>query len=360
MADEADTTKQDGGKLLAQGVDGCIFIPKLKCEGNTLDFMRTGRLMLDKLTDRNTAEFEMNIARKISLIPLSSNYFVVPADICTPQPLKNQTEPELKKCEIQTEFKNTKILRMPYGGVSLYDYSFKLNTFSPLKFTRHLLEAGALMALNGIIHNDLHQGNILMDEHGVPRIIDFGRALFSYEHVTEKFFIHSYSAGYFQECPDFFLLNAKNNGYNIKIAIGDFLSKRKIMIDQLTGFYAIEPENIAENMEEYTLLSTSYKKGDYVGWFRHHWRTIDSWAIGVRLLDAFFNLLYFPEFEKKWKIEGGPIWSVIKRMVEIDPFRRIDCVQALDMLDYLEGLEGENIIIQKYGQKWLDKIGRVR
>ncbi|NBU93927.1 MAG: hypothetical protein EBS18_05235, partial [Actinobacteria bacterium] len=178
------------------------------------------------------------------------------------QPIKNQTEPDLDKCEILTEFQDTKILRMPYGGVSLYEFAFDFKTLSPSKFTRHLLEAGALLALNGIVHNDLHQGNILIDEHSVPRIIDFGRALFSYEKVSEQYFIHPYSARYFQEPPEFVLLNAKLQGYTKKFAISDFLHERKSTIEQMTAFYGITSDDVAQYIDEYTQLSTSYKKDD--------------------------------------------------------------------------------------------------
>ena len=353
-------SEQTGGKLLAQGVDGCIFIPRLKCKGNSFDFVKSGELMVDKLTNRNSAEYEFKIAQKILNIPLFSNYFIIPSDICTPEAVEKQTEPDLTKCEIPESFNNTKILRMPYGGVSLYNYSFNLKTFSPIQFTKHLLEAGALLALNGIVHNDLHQGNIIVDDNSVPRIIDFGRAIFTYETISERYFIHPYSARYFQEPPDYFLLNSKINDYSKKLAMADFLDKRSVMIEQLFLFFNLTENDIISSMEEYIHLSSSYKNNDYVGWFNHHWRTNDSWAIGVRLLDCFFNLLYFKTFENKWKEDSSIIMPVLKRLVEINPFRRIDCVQALDMLEYLEGSEGENIIIQNYGSGWLDKIGRIR
>ena len=66
---------QTGGKLLAQGVDGCVFIPKLKCKGNSTDFLKASRLMVDKIVRENEAQHEYTISQKIVKIPLASNYF---------------------------------------------------------------------------------------------------------------------------------------------------------------------------------------------------------------------------------------------------------------------------------------------
>ena len=53
------------------------------------------------------------------------------------------------------------------------------------------------------------------------------------------------------------------------------------------------------------------------------------------------------------------LMPVIRRLLEVNPFRRIDCVQALDMLNNLIG-DDDNVITQKMGASWLDKVGRVR
>ena len=357
---------QFGGRLLSQGLQGCVFVPKLKCLGNSQrkshanDFIRASQLMVDKLTSRNEGEQEFVIANKILHIPMYSNYFIIPSKLCRPDPIEKQTEPNLEKCQIDVDFKNTIILRMPYGGVGMYDYNFDFKTFSPVQFTQHLLEACALLALNGVIHNDMHQGNILIDQNQVPRLIDFGRSLFSYEKTTEKDLLTPYSARYSQEPPDYFLLNSKINKINKDMAIKDFLEKRRDFINKMGGFFGKTSYEISQDMEEYTLSSTSYSSGDIVGWFEHHWRTIDAWAVGVRLVDCFFILSYFQDFNKIWENEGKIILPVLKRLVEINPFRRIDCVQALDMLDSLGDSPGENVIINSYAGNWLDKVGRVR
>jgi hypothetical protein len=350
---------QTGGKLLAQGVDGCVFIPKLKCKGNSTDFLKASRLMVDKIVRENEAQHEYTISQKIVKIPLASNYFVFPEMICTPESADKQTEPELRLCEIKTPFKDTKILRMPYGGTSLPNYNFALKKLSSIQFAQHLLEAGALLALNGIVHNDIHMGNILVDANQIPRIIDFSRSLFVYENIQEKDLLVESAIKSPHLCPDFSILNDSILGYTQDYIIKNYIKYEQAFIDNLIGMLGINPSNVQNSFEEFTLLSSSYKKLDLVEWFTHHWRTIDSWAIGMGLLTTFSALVYFKEFASTWDQEGKILIPVIRRLLEVNPFRRIDCVQALDMLNNLIG-DDDNLITQKIGASWLDKVGRVR
>lgn len=354
---------QDGGKLLAQGIDGCIFIPKLKCKGNSTDFLKASQLMVDKLTSRKDAEKEYGISKKIAKIPLAKNYFIFSESICTPESIDKQKEPELKSCEVIQNLKNMKILRMPYGGISLPDYNFIFKTLSPIEFTKHLLESGALLALNGIVHNDIHMGNILVDENQVPRIIDFSRSLFVYENIQERDLLVETAVKSPHLCPDFSLLNDRILGYTQDLVIKNYIQYQQPLIDSLRIFYGSQVgshDKIIKQFEEFALLSSSYQKLDLIGWFNHHWRTIDSWAVGFALVSLFSAFIYFNDFMEIWekKGEGMVVLPVIRRLLEVDPFRRIDCVQGLDMICRLIG-EDDNIIIKKYGKSWLDKVGRV-
>lgn len=352
------TISQDGGKLLAQGVDGCVFIPKLKCKGNTTDFLKASHLMVDKLMSRKEAEHEYLISQKIAKIPTATNYLVFTQTICTPESAEKQTEPDLGVCEIKVPLKDARILRMPYGGVSLPNFNFALKKLSPIQFSRHLIEAGALLALHGIVHNDIHMGNILVDENQVPRIIDFSRSLFVYENIQEKDILVETAIKSTHLCPDFSIINDRILGYSQDYIIKNYIYNQRAFIDDLMSLLGINSVTIKNSFEEFTLLSSSYQKLDLVGWFNHHWRTIDSWAIGVSLIITFSSLIYFNDFSTTWQQEGKILLPVIRRLLEIDPFRRIDCVQALDMLNNLIG-DDDNYIV-KMGASWLDKVGRIR
>lgn len=346
-----------GGKLLAQGTDGCVFIPKLKCKGNSTDFFRTSSKMVDKLSGRKEAEHEFQIAEKIVEIPMANNYFIFPKKICEPLPLEKQINENLKKCELDLTHNKFKILRMPYGGVSLPYYSFNIKNFSFLLFVKHLLESGTLLALNGVVHNDIHMGNILIDENQVPRIIDFSRSLFVYENIKEKDLLVETAGKSAHLCPDFSLINDRISGYNLDYFLYSYVKNQENIIRYMNVLLHYPENTIIHDLEEFTLLSTSYQKLDILGWFSHHWRTIDSWALGIAILTMITSFIYFPEFDAVWKEEGFFLIPVLKRLLEINPFRRIDCVQALDML--ANSIGENNIIIDKYAKSWLDKIGRV-
>jgi hypothetical protein len=97
-------------------------------------------------------------------------------------------------------------------------------------------------------------------------------------------------------------------------------------------------------------MSKAAKAGDEVAWFNNYWRTIDSWAIAVNIIDLISKLSLWPEFSNTLNKVRGRLFPVLRRMCEINPKRRIDCVQALNMLS------PNSFIIRKYSKDWLAKV----
>ena len=105
-----------------------------------------------------------------------------------------------------------------------------------------------------------------------------------------------------------------------------------------------------ESLESWYNRSKAAKVGDEVAWFNNYWRTIDSWAIAVNIIDFITKLSLWPEFSATLNKVRGKLFPVLKLMCEVNPKRRIDCVQALSML------APNSFIIRKYSKDWLAKV----
>lgn len=340
-----------GGKIFDEGMYACIFTPSLECKPKTREgLVEDGaELPLSKLILKDEAEHEYSISKVIRQIPLWKNYFVVSESIC--EPAQQQKDKELKDCEILESHKlsDFRILTMPYGGVPLNLYKIDLAKLDFMAFIIHFIEAGALLNLFGIIHRDIHQGNILVDDEHVPRIIDFNLAVFAQKTVTAGSLSHTYNVVTGQEPPDSTLVNAIRLGHSGERVIDSIINKKPIMrkIRTILGISAMEQ---LQSLEKFYLDSRSVKSGNLVKWFNNYWRTIDSWAIGVNIIMFISKLSLWPEFSSTLKRVRPKLFPVLRGLCEVSPVKRLDCVQALNILS------PNSFIIRKYGKAWLSKV----
>jgi hypothetical protein len=352
----------EGGVLYDRGSYGCIYVPPLSCrvENESNHKFKNNRYMLDKIMDREPAEEEFRMASRVSELPLSKNYYVVAEHMCTPKPRDEQDDPQIRSCDLLTKrhITSMRILRMPFGGVGIFDKQFDLSKISVLELFQHLLEAVSILNLHGVIHNDLHGGNILVDENNVTRIIDFNKALFSYEPIDEKELSFMYSASYSQISPDYHLMNGRVQNIGEEFLIKDFLMKRsRTLVNPLRVFFGITEKDIEEQFEQFIEKSKSYKNLNFQSWFSSHWRTLDSWSLGVVFLEIIYSFSFFPSFESgNWQFEKNRVLPVLSKMLAINPFERLDCVQALNELDKSSRNPGNNFILNKFAKNWLASI----
>jgi serine/threonine protein kinase len=348
----ATENKIEGGELFDEGLYGCIFTPPLKCKDGTKQQLGEGssKDVLSKLLPVDGANLEYSISSYIHKIPLWKNYFVVSESICTPAAI--QKDKELYDCPVLDDYKLTelKILNMPFGGTPLNTYKFDISSIDFMNFIIHFIEAGALLNIFGLVHRDIHQGNILIDDNEVPRIIDFNLAIPINNTVTNDKLKHKYNYITAQEPPDSTLVNAVMLGYKPQMVIDNIVEKKPIVkkIRNILGLSEIE---MHRELDEYYLKSKSAKTGDSAKWFQSNWRTIDSWAVGVNIVDLIAKFLLWPEFSNKLKYIKPKLFPVLRRLCSVSPLNRIDCVQALNKLN------PNSFIIRKYGKAWLARVG---
>ena len=201
---------QEGGKLLDHGMYGCIFTSSLHCKNKKSAELIENKEHppISKLIRTEHAEVEYKISSLIRQIPLWKNYFAVAESMC--EPSSSQTEQDLPQCPVLEEhdLSDFRVLSMTYQGVPLDSFRIHVPSFDVARFISHLLEAGALLVLYGVVHRDLHQGNILVDSHHVPRIIDFNLSVFAKESVTDDDLSHHHTVHVGQEPPDATIVNA--------------------------------------------------------------------------------------------------------------------------------------------------------
>jgi serine/threonine protein kinase len=340
-----------GGKLFDEGMYGCIFSPALECKNKPKKQLEESDFPpLSKLILKDAAEHEYAISKVISQIPLWKNYFVVSESIC--EPSQKQKDKELYDCPVLDDYKlsDFKILTMPYGGIPLNAYRINIKNFEFMDFIIHFIESTALLTLFGIVHRDIHQGNVLVDENQVPRIIDFNLAIPVQSTITERKLKHTYNIVTAQEPPDSTLVNAIRLGHSGQRVIDSIVDKKPIM-RKIRNILGVSAEQQRLSLEHFYNESKSVKAGDSVKWFNSYWRTIDSWAVGVNIIDLISKLSLWPEFSSTLRKSNQILYPVLKKMCEVNPAKRIDCVQALNYL------KPSSFIIRKYSKAWIDKVG---
>lgn len=351
---------KSGGEIIGQGSYGCVFNPPLVCKGKK--YIRTiGEL--GKLTTIEDVEDELKTASILRNRPLTANYFIIPeASLCEIE-IAEQTEPDIDKCNVLKKIasNNLRQIKMKYGGVDLSHYLKTLvqnEKFDYINFMKHMLEAGLFMLLAGIVHHDIHKGNILIDNKEVSRIIDWGYSFYA-PTITLKEIREIPAWAYIStrqtntEPPEVTLASCLDSKLSLHYAKEYILLGKPIIKDSF-----ISPDVHKKELDDFIEMSASFKDKDWQTMFRTHWNTFDSWTLGCLFLTLLRQLQNSQKFiDEQYKANSQnrkKINEVIKSMIHMNPFIRYDCIEALEILD------PTNSILQKYGKEWLEKRKRER
>jgi hypothetical protein len=336
-------TEQEGGRLYDQGLYGCIYTERLRCkDGKGVGEGQGQGRPLTKISATEDAQQEYRISDAIRKIPQWGQYFAVAEAMC--EPAEKQVEKELDQCGMiqDASLSEFRILSMTHRGVPLHRYAFPLRAgFDFGRFALHLVEGSALLALFGVVHRDMHRGNILVDQHMVPRIIDFNLSVRSTAVKAARDIQHGHSFVITQEPPDSVVVNAVSLGYKApKVLAG--LMEKKPTLKVISMVLGVPLAQMEDDIRTFHAKSKSMQAGDLVGWFRAYWPKIDSWAVGVALVEVIQRLSVWPEF-----VWNRARWlPILRGMCAVSPLKRMDCVEALRMLD------PGNVILRKYGSRW--------
>ena len=317
--------KQQGGKILGQGLYGCAFKPPLKCKNNK-ETKGVGKIL-----SKEDAFHEFSISNILKQIPYSNEYFVVIDTVCKPKPRAQQSEKSLSECLPLKGVDISKVIQitMPFGGkpLSLFKEDFNYSTLYSL--TQNLLEAGSLLLLGNLVHSDLHKNNILINTNGI-QLIDFGKAwspdiltLSNYNTLIMEFVPENVI-----QPPEHSLISALESKVDLNLALANIHDKKGI----LTLIYKLTGKSVEKQINElknFTTKSLSFRKNDWYNFYKLYWNKYDSWSIGVVLITLFINILMLTN---KQDPKNPVFLDCIKGLTSMDPGKRLTAVEALELL----------------------------
>lgn len=341
-----------GGKIIGQGTYGCVFSPPLQCKKKVIPKSKVG-----KLTSESDTVVELEAYKVLSKIDDYKSYFLLPDDSCVPKILDNQTEKDISKCDfIKDSDEKVVQLAMPYGGRDLYQVTIsQKENISFFHYFKHLLEAGSLMLLNGFIHYDIYAKNILIDNHNIPRIIDFGQSFLrkdiSLESIAQRWKVLKPEESS-TEPPEVTFLTAMYEPYRYSFEeTVKYIMPQKRIFNLIEKVLGVPVKQQINELANFLKSSLAFQNRDGVKFWRLYYTGFDSWAIGVLFVQILNKLIFSYNFieSSEWKLKKKVVLNILRKMTHSNPKERIDCVEALAMFDPF------NSVYQKYGMDWVER-----
>ena len=337
---------QQGGKLVGQGTYGCVFSPPLLCRSK----IKSKPNHLGKISEYSDVKNEIQAAKDLTGV-VGSQYFILPEpdSLCLPAPMDKQTEPDIGKCEAvqQRGTKNMVHYQMRFGGLPIRVVLRKSNNYSFYTFMTQLLEIGSTLLLNGYVHGDFHMNNVLMLEDHKPRLIDFGRS-FAIKTLTRDVIDGGwtkYSPGFSYESPDMSLIISIHEEVSIAQCVEDMRTQKSSMIN-LERILGVTREKQLVELLDFWESSKAVASKDWLSYWKMYWYTFDAWAIGAILVELLRIRLLSKEFNEEWAKRQEVIEAVIKGLLHSSPRLRLDCLEALALVNPMHP-------IVKRGKEWL-------
>ena len=353
--------QQQGGVKIGEGYYGCVFAPPLKCKSRTK--APTGK-MVGKLAEVETAETEVMISATLKKVPAAPEYFILIESSCEPAPKENQTDKDLSDCRLldEVDLADTLQVTMSLGGKALTYVPWTTKDIDYQELGQHLLEAGTLMLIAGVVHSDLHTSNILLDTPSKARIIDFGIGWtpesLTLANLLENA-IKAFNPQISQEPPELATINGLTEGQRLPELL-EKLQRDKITVTHLGILFEKSPEEMWDSFRNFLDHSWTFRERTeiaFLNFFKLYWSKIDAWSIGVILFGLFAKLIHDPAFENslEYQTRGGTFVEVIKGLCTMDPGLRLDCAEALQMW------APESPILERADVKaWLDDAAKTR
>lgn len=342
-----------GGSLIGQGTYGCIFDPPLKCEDKTIQ-VQTDHLGKATFPVDFMIESEAGKALRDLKVP----YFILP-DYKSACVVNTRSSENTKDCRVmQKKKEEDKMIQftMPYGGSTLYSRITDKSDIDFFSAMIQLLEAGAYLIGASYVHFDISVNNAVINDKGHISLIDFGQS-FSPAELNEdtlKLRMKVFHPPYEAEAPELTILYGLTDKRPISDTIPIIMKQKRVFAnaDSMIGLRMARQQ---ADLREFFQNSRSIRNGDWLGFFKLYWPTFDSWSIGVILLNVLRPQLFRKEFveSENWKLRGPLVKSILRGLLQTNPRKRIDAVQALKMYD------PANAWFEKYGTSWLESRSAV-
>ena len=321
-------------RKIAKGAYGCIYKPPIKCnDGKMLPHNDT---FVSKVQRADHTEKELDSVSHIRQIPGWRQYFLIPEEqTCRPPSEYNSL---IKECDPLTGVKPNDItfINIKYGGKPLASASFPINRFSIGMFLKKMLEALVLMQNEGMVHADLHMGNILIDENTLQtHIIDFGQSISLKE--TNEMRIHRtfevFDKNYEQMPPECLFISGIREYSSIQAAqILNLIPNMRRAFPSMSTVLGYTRERQMEHFNSWAndWLAMPDPK-DIVKFWLEYSMKYDVWSIGVICVTL---IKHFLSLKPSYTVPENII-HVLRKMCYMDPRRRFTAHQALNLLGVL-------------------------
>ena len=283
-----------GGKLLAEGGYGCVFVPGINCDGS---IMKTKKYVSKIQRYDLSAKNEIEIGKIIQELNGFEDHFAPVLKHCEID-VASIKDKEVSKCTILKKKKTKKfiVMKLQYvEGEDFMDYlinqknSVQLVSNLILSFN-HLLKSITMMIQKKLIHYDIKGTNILFDTNKqVPLLIDFGLSI-----QVEKINIDKLKDIFYVYAPEYYiwsleihylcyLLN-KNKEPTIdelKEIAKKCVEGNKALQKNFSPDFLKKYENKCFNqLKKYNNLPYEKRLKDLID----YWKTFDNYALAVMYL----------------------------------------------------------------------------
>ncbi len=334
--------KQHGGKLLGKGVYGCTFDPTPRCADGAAIRSISGMPAVGKVTSEDISE-ELTIGREVMALPLAKQYFALPTVHCRPkEPI---VDPDVSRCDLIQEATEEHIeldmLVMPYGGTTILKWSDD-NARMATHYKRifiHLLEGALIYQSAGIVHNDIHMGNVLVDDIGVARFIDFGLAFkpAKVNRWEDSGMGRRFKPRYTWEAPE--IHAARMLFGRISVSVGT------AMLKENSANYGRLERHFPARMPLQAALMAVVQEVQEMGsaaYLRRYAKQFDAWRIGLMMWLMWNDMLEWGRFmdTELYRRDRDVIRRVLGGLTDFNPRNRMTIEIALRTLDSRNRLIG--------------------
>jgi hypothetical protein len=353
---------QQGGKILGEGSYGCVFDKPLKCivkkKGERVR-SSTKASSVGKITTPDEAYVEFSMTEHMRQAPNADKYFVLIDELCTPMSRANQTEPDLKKCEMLKDvpITETRQLTMPFAGRPLLFIPKQVKSLDFFSIGQQLLEAGALLLTRGVVHGDLHWMNIMIQSSKKMKIIDFGVAwrpdaltLSNMVELRRVFTPESILP------PDFIYVSGIQSNISEK-NVFEQMETKCITLTFVEKVFGTSKRDQLNSLERFVHSSKAIREHNWYFYYKLYWSKMDAWMIGLVLTSLFTDLSMDPDFEEldEYKKKSRSCLKALEGLTRMDAGIRLDAIEALEIW-----APDSPVLKQTDVQDWLKEQNKVR
>jgi hypothetical protein len=250
-------------------------------------------------------------------------------------PIKDE---DAARCKLLGEGDELSMLIMPQAGKQLLRWSSSDLARTAHYYERifiHLLEGMVIYQDAGIIHNDIHLANILVDSEKVARYIDFGQA-FKLSEIKTMYDTNigtSFRPKYIMQSPELHLWKMMLNGIREYSGISEM---KQINPEYMDLVHQFPRRELPEKTWSRILHNNEYfRKRDIVAFLRTYGKRCDSWRIGLCMWFLWTDLLKEPALFRTSPIYNhrDSIRRALDGLTDFDIDARWDARRALRELD---------------------------